>query len=60
MNQLDGDSEGKQGGCCVEGSLKHCELFLNRDWSQMVINHWDTHSAIHKLIAYFRPAYLSL
>lgn len=50
----------EKGGGVVEGSIKHCELFLNRDWSHMVINHRDTLSAIHKLIAYFRPAYLSL
>lgn len=40
--------------------LKACELFLNRDWSHMVINHWDIYSAIHKVIAYLSPAYLSL
>lgn len=63
MNLLERDSKGKKGGgggYGVEGSLKHCELFLNRDWSHMVINHRDTLSAIHNLIAYFRPAYLSL
>lgn len=45
MNLLERDSKGKKGGgggYGVEGSLKHCELFLNRDWSHMVINHRDT------------------